>query len=108
MKLYNYSNEILDLAKKLGVSVSDAKDLFLNNIRDAGDPSDQYHYEGADGVDYAALKPHYDELLADGAAFSEAVKDLYVYAELTDLRNAGKRDEVVSLMRKAVESRRGV
>lgn len=58
MKLDKYTNEIHAIAKANGnPQFSTAVDMFLNNIKDAGNPNDQYHYAGADELDYEALKP---------------------------------------------------
>ena len=54
LNLMNYKDEIVAMAKVNDVSWADARDMFLANIRNAGDAS-LPHYPGADGVDWAGL-----------------------------------------------------
>ena len=61
MKLHEYTNEILDIAKANDKSFDIGADMFLANVRNAGVVGAPY-YAGAIGVDYAALKPHLEEL----------------------------------------------
>lgn len=95
MKLHTYLNEIFDIAheanKTSSVSWDVGKDMFLTNVQ-AG----KAVYPGADGVDYAALQPHYQKLVETGADFVAAVQDHY--AEIVDLRAQGKRAEAVALI----------
>ena len=74
MKTLNtYKTEISAISAANGnVDIGVATDMFLNNIKDAGKEDDQYHYGGADHIDYAALQPHYEELFKGKAAFLEA------------------------------------
>ena len=51
--LYEYINEIMDIASVNHAEPQNAKDMFLANIRNAGDPM-LPHYRGAGNVDYAA------------------------------------------------------
>ena len=69
--LNNYKTEITAISKANNADIGVATDMFLNNIKDAGKEDDQYHYGGADHVDYAALQPHYGELVKGKAAFLE-------------------------------------
>lgn len=55
MKLINYKKEIIAISKANDVSWDVARDMFLANIRNAGDPA-LPHYPGADEVDYKALR----------------------------------------------------
>lgn len=95
MKLHDYLNEIFDIAhaakETSSVSWDVGKDMFLANVQ-AGEAV----YPGADGVDYAALQPHHQELVETGAAFVSAVQDHY--REIVDLRAQGKRDEAAALI----------
>ena len=70
MKLHTYINEILDIAKAEHMSMDVAVNMFLANVKNAGDSS-LPHYKGADHVDYAALKPHVKELEESWPAFRE-------------------------------------
>ena len=55
--LHQYTPEIMAISKaNNNASYRDAAQMFLNNIDDAGHVEDQYHYPGADHVDYAALR----------------------------------------------------
>ena len=73
MKLADFTNEIIAISKANGnADMGVATEMFLNNIKDAGATDDQYHYAGADQVDYAALKPHLKELTEDKLNFLEA------------------------------------
>lgn len=100
--LYEYTNEILDIAKKNDLDVSKAVDAFLNNVSDYGKLDDQYFYHGADTVDYGALHEVYAEIQPEGKALTEALKEHY--GDITDLRNAGKRAEIVLLMKSLLDS----
>lgn len=62
MKLHTYTNEIIEIAKANDVSWDVGKDMFLANIRSAGQQDAPYYYQGAEDVDYAALQPHLEEL----------------------------------------------
>lgn len=53
--LHYYTPEILNISKEYHVSYKIACDMFMNNIVDVDNPTDQYHYAGADHVDYAEL-----------------------------------------------------
>lgn len=55
MKLMDYKQEIIAIGKENDVAWDVARDMFLANIRNAGDAS-LPHYAGADGVDYKALQ----------------------------------------------------
>ena len=73
MELKNFKDQIIAISAANGnADMGVATDMFLNNIKDAGATEDQYHYAGADQVDYAALKPHLKELTEDKLNFLEA------------------------------------
>ena len=56
MKLIDYKNEIIAISKEENVSWDVAMDMFLANVRNAGDGVDDApYYKGADEVDYAGL-----------------------------------------------------
>lgn len=99
--LYEYINEIMDIAAVNHVEPQNAKDMFLANVRNAGDPT-LPHYRGAGDVDYAALAEDLPRLTREGAALAQAVFDHY--SELVELRGAGRYAEAVELMRGAVEA----
>lgn len=73
MKLHTYINEILDIAKAEHMSMDVAVNMFLANVKNAGDSS-LPHYKGADNVDYAALKPHVKELEESWPAFRRPLR----------------------------------
>jgi len=102
--LYEYINEIMDIAEVNHAEPQNAKDMFLANARNAGDPT-LPHYRGAGDVDYAALAEDLPGLTKEGAALTQAVFDCY--AALVELRRAGRYAEAVELMRGAVEAAEG-
>ena len=70
--LKNFKNEITAISKANGnVDVGVATDMYLANIRNAGNP-ELPHYAGADQIDYLALQPHLGELVDGKADFLEA------------------------------------
>lgn len=61
--LKDYKAELTAISKANGnVDIGVATEMFLDNVRDADKPDDQYHYAGAEHIDYLALRPHYEEL----------------------------------------------
>ena len=88
MKLHTYINEILDIAKAEHMSMDVAVNMFLANVKNAGDSS-LPHYKGADHVDYAALKPHVKELEESWPAFRETFEKYQ--KEIIALRKGGVR-----------------
>lgn len=54
--LYQYTPEILDIAKANDTMHESAANMFLNNIDDVGNAADQYHWHGADHLDYKSLQ----------------------------------------------------
>lgn len=65
MKLANYSTEIkavMDKHTPAGGDRGMAVDMFLANIKNAGDPTAQYDYTAGTGFDYMSLKPYLKEL----------------------------------------------
>lgn len=99
--LYEYINEIMDIATANHAEPQNAKDMFLANVRNAGDPT-LPHYRGAWDVDYAALAEDLPRLTNEGAALTQAVFDNY--KALAELHRAGRYAEAVELMRVAVEA----
>lgn len=68
MKLATYNTEIEAIMHKhtpAGGDRSMAVDMFLANIKNAGDPTAQYDYTVGTGFDYTALKPHLKDLSED-------------------------------------------
>ena len=63
--LYEYINEIMDIASVNHAEPQNAKDMFLANVRNAGDPT-LPHYRGAGDVDYAALAEDLPRLTRPG------------------------------------------
>ena len=55
LNLMDYREEIIAIAKANDASWADARDMFLANIKNAGEDALPY-YEGAEDVDYLALK----------------------------------------------------
>lgn len=71
MHLYDYINEICYISEKSGINeLRKAKDMFINNIDDAGIENDMYPYPVSGKVDYAALKPYRDDLNREGSEMS--------------------------------------
>ena len=62
MKLTNYVNAIFAIAEHNHVDWDTGVHMFLNNVHDAGDPTDLYHYYGAEYVNYASLKTELDAM----------------------------------------------
>ena len=61
LNLMDYREEIIAIAKANDVSWADARDMFLANIKNAGEDALPY-YEGAEEVDYLALKEELPEM----------------------------------------------
>ena len=81
MDLMEYKEEIIAIARANDVSWDVGRDMFLANIKNAGEDALPY-YEGAEEVDYLALKeelpemgtPEYAELCEDfNREFREAM-----------------------------------
>ena len=102
--LYEYINEIMDIAAVNHMEPQNAKDMFLANVRNAGDPT-LPHYRGAGDVDYAALAEDLPRLTNEGAALTQALFDHY--KALVELHRAGRYAEAVELMRGSVEVAEG-
>ena len=102
--LYEYIYEIMDFDSVNHAEPQNAKDMFLANVRNAGDPT-LPHYRGAGNVDYAALAEDLPRLTNEGAALTQALFDHY--KALVELRRAGRYAEAVELMRGAVEAASG-
>lgn len=99
--LYEYINEIMDIAEVNHVEPQNAKDMFLANIRNAGDPT-LPHYRGAGDVDYAALAEDLPRLTREGAVLAQTLFDHY--KALVEMHRAGRSAAAVELMRGAVEA----
>lgn len=56
MKLIPYLHEIFDIANANNMPWDIGADMFIANIRNVGD-EDLPYYEGAEHIDYIALKP---------------------------------------------------
>ena len=95
MKLHTYVNEVFDIAKEHDMSWDIGADMFLANIRNAGEEGRPY-YPGAEHMDYAALKEHHDELASSMGDFVEAVRK-YI-EEIAILRRKGDREAAVRLI----------
>jgi hypothetical protein len=54
LNLIDYKNEIIAIAKANDAAWDVARDMFLANVRNAGQDTLPY-YDGADGVDWEAL-----------------------------------------------------
>ena len=97
----HFINEIKDIARvNQAPDFSAACDMFLANVNNTHRADAQYHYAGADQVDYKALYPRLKELQEGKAAlvdFFESNK-----AKCNALYNAGKRDELRDWVREAV------
>ena len=97
----NYINEIKDIAlANQAPDFSAACDMFLANINNTNRADAQYHYAGADQVDYKALYPQLKELRESKAAlvnFFESNKD-----KCNELYNAGRRDELRQWVRESI------
>ena len=102
--LYEYINEIMDIAAVNHMEPQNAKDMFLANVRNAGDPT-LPRYRGAGNVDYAALAEDLPRLTQEGAALTQAL--FGCYAALVELHRAGRYAEAVELMRGSVEVAEG-
>lgn len=70
MKLIPYLHEIFDIANLNDMPWDVGIDMFLANIRNAGD-EDLPYYEGAEHIDYIAIKPILE------AMTNEEVADAY-------------------------------
>ena len=97
----HYINEIKDIARanKAG-SFSDACDMFLANVNNTHREDAQYHYAGADQVDYKALYPRLKELQESKAGLVQFFEKNTT--KINALYNAGKRDELRNWVREAV------
>lgn len=62
MRLQEFVEEILAIARENRVSWDVGLDMFLNNVQDAGREEDPYVYRGADQVDYAGLRRRWEAL----------------------------------------------
>lgn len=91
MHLYDYVNDIWDIAHANNVDVGVGKDMFIANIRNAGDPT-LPHYAGADNVDYAGLQAYLPELIESGEEYDKIVSANYT--EIVAARAEGNRDLV--------------
>lgn len=95
MKLHKYTNEIISIAKAQNVSWDIAADMFIQNIKNAGNKELPY-YAGAGNIDFGALKEYVSELEVSKPAFCEAYRKHNT--EIINLRKDGKYEEVVKVM----------
>lgn len=88
-----YICEIKDIAQanKAG-SFSDACDMFLANVRNTANPKAQYHYLGAEMVNYAGLYRRLKELEESKAALVEFHQKHI--GKVNELYNANQRAEL--------------
>lgn len=93
MHLYDYVNDIWDIAHANDVDIGVGKDMFLANIRNFGDPAAP-HYAGADDVDYGALQPYLPELVESAEEYDKIVSANY--NAIVEARKAGDRDLVLT------------
>lgn len=98
MHLYEYINEICEVSDKNNHVMSDAIDMFMNNVDDAGKTDDQYVYAGPENFDYASLKPYAKELRDEMTTLKSVAKLHDV--ELQKLHDAGKRDKAIEVAKK--------
>ena len=102
MRMHQYVNEVLDLAKANNVEYEIAIRMFTGNVMQAAGQGDYVH-PGLDGFDFAPLVPHLQELLDTSEGF---VKDFEANkAEVMACRNAGDYDGAVAIMEAAAEER---
>ncbi len=92
--LKNYTNEIFDIAGANGVDTGVGMDMFLANIRNYPDKRLPF-CEGANDVDWNALKQDLADLESSKTEFSTFVRENY--DEIVALRKAGKFDAVLQL-----------
>ena len=95
MTLHTYTNEIIAIAKAQNVSWDIGADMFIQNIRNAGQNGLPY-YKGAEHIQYEAMKDYIKELELSKPAFCEAYRKHN--AEIIPLRKDGKYDEVKKIM----------
>ena len=105
MYLHEFTNEIIDIGSKNGMSWHEGAAMFLSNIKGVTIPDGQpkCHYDGAEQVDYAALVPHLKELQASAEGFVEDYKAHQ--SEIIRLRKAGDHEGVKDLMIAAADER---
>lgn len=95
MRLHDYVQEIFDISAANDVSWDVGKDMFLTNIRNAGQEG-MPCYPGVEGLDYAILKPHYEELADSAVEFVLLVQKRY--SEIVEAREAGDGPTLFRLM----------
>ena len=95
MKLHQYTNEIIDIAKKANVTWDIGADMFLVNIKNAGQEGLPY-YAGAKDVDFASLKEYLNELELSKPAFCEAFRKHNT--EIINARKDGRYEDVIKIM----------
>ncbi len=93
-KLYNYTNQILDIAKANNVDTGVGMDMFLADIRNYPDKCLPF-YEGAKDVDWDALKQELTDLESSKNEFSVFVRENY--DKIVALRKAGQFDAVLEM-----------
>ena len=71
---HEYLPEILAITKENNASWDVGLNMFLNNVKDANDPNDQYFYHGADHLDYVAIQAEHPEVM-DSAKEADMIND---------------------------------
>lgn len=95
MKLHTFTNEIINIAKANNASWDVAADMFLANVRNAGDKELPY-YKGAEKVNFEALKEVEKELAESKVDFVAAYQKHNT--EIINFRKDGKFEEVIKVM----------
>ena len=102
MRLHQYVNEVLDMAKANSVEYEIAIRMFTGNVMQAAGQGDYVH-PGLEGFDFAPLVPHLQELLDTSADF---VTDFEAHKEqIMECRKAENYDGAVAIMQAAAEER---
>lgn len=102
MRLHQFVNEVMDMAKANRVEYAIAIRMFTGNVMQAAGQGDYIH-SGLEGFDFAPLVPHLQELLDSSEGF---VKDFEANkAEVMACRKVGDYDGAVAIMETAAEER---
>ena len=105
--LHYYTPEILDISKENHVGYKIACDMFMNNINDVDNFTDQYHYAGADQVDYVELAKTFPE---EGTEEYTELKRVWQsdyqanQAQIAQLNADGDDEGIRNLMMEAAKS----
>ena len=102
MRLHQFVNEVMDMAKANRVEYAIAIRMFTGNVMQAAGQGD-YVNPGLENFDFAPLAPHVQELLDTSEGF---VKDFEAHkADVMACRNAGDYEGAVKIMQTAAEER---